>query len=123
MNRPTFLILILSTTITLISCASLTPAQVNSTLPTLTKSKYFTQTQADEAVRTQKCKYLVKGRKYSASVQMTAQGDLRKGAQGIDEWVRLDGGNAYVLVNFTWVAIDDLGTSQLHLEFHTMLCE
>jgi hypothetical protein len=115
--------LALSATITLISCATLTPAQVNSTLPTLTKSKYFTQTQADEAVRTEKCKYLVEGRKYSAPVQMTADGDLRKGAQGIDEWVKLDGGNAYALVNFSWVIIDEWGTSQLHLEFHTLLCE
>jgi hypothetical protein len=48
---------------------------------------------------------------------MTADGDLRKGAQGIDEWVKLDGGNAYALVNFSWVIIDEWGTSQLHWIF------
>lgn len=91
----------------LTSCAtSMTPMQVNNTLPSLTNSKFISQAQAEEAVKSNGCKYLVKGRKYTAPSGLTAKDDLRNGAKGIDEWVKLDGGNAYVLNNFKWVTID-----------------
>lgn len=106
------------------SCAtSMTPRQVNITLPTLTKSKYFTQTEADENVKNGFCKYIVKNRSYVAPVGLTTKDDLKNGAKGIDEWVYLDGGNAYVLRNYKWVTVDDSGSTQLHIEFDTMLCE
>ena len=54
---------------------------------------------------------------------LTVNGDLKYGAKGIDEWVELDGGNAYVLVNYKWVTVDEHGSTQLHIEFDTMLCE
>lgn len=108
----------------LTSCAtSMTPMQVNNTLPSLTNSKFISQAQAEEAVKSNGCKYLVKGRKYTAPSGLTAKDDLRNGAKGIDEWVKLDGGNAYVLNNFKWVTIDHYGSSQLHIVFDTMLCE
>lgn len=108
----------------LTSCAtSMTPMQVNSTLPTLTKSKFISQAQAEEVVKSNGCKYLVKGRNYTAPIGLTTRDDLRNGAKGIDEWVKLDGGNAYVLNNYKWVTVDHNGSTQLHIEFDTMLCE
>ena len=112
----------------LTSCAifppsSLSPNQVNSILPTLTKSTFYSKTQAEEAVKSNRCKYLVKGRSYTAPIAFTAKSDLKNGAKGIDEWVEIDGGNAYTLISYKWVRIDEEGTTQLHLEFDTMLCE
>jgi hypothetical protein len=107
------------------SCAtSMTPIEVNSILPTLTESKFISQAQAEEDIKTGKCKYLVKGRKYNAPIGLTVRDDLKNGAKGIDEWVKIDGGNAYVLTSFNWVtvAIDPQAT-QLYLEFDTMLYE
>jgi len=106
------------------SCAmSLTPLEVNKSLPTLTKSKYITQTSSEEIVRENKCRYLVRGRKYIAPIGLTAQGDLKNGAIGIDGWVQIDGGNAYVLRSFDWVTLDGKDATQLHVEFDTMRCE
>jgi hypothetical protein len=111
------------------SCAtSMTPIEVNNTLPTLTESRFISQAQAEEAVITGRRKYLVRGRKYNAPIGLTVKDDLRNGAKGIDEWVKIDGGNAYVLISFNWVtvAIDPktyAETTQLYLEFDTMLYE
>lgn len=103
----------------LTSCASsMSPMQVNNTLPTLTKSKYVSLSD----IETSKCKYITKSRSYVAPIGLFAKDDLRNGAQGIDEWVTLDGGNAYVLRNYKWVNVDNEAT-QLHLEFDTLLCE
>ncbi len=110
----------------LASCAStlsLSPIEVNNTLPTLTKSKFFSQSQAEEVIKTNKCKYLIKGRNYVAPVGSTAKNDLKNGAVGIDEWVIVDRGNAYALLNFKWVTVDHNGSTQLHIDFDTMLCE
>ncbi len=113
--------------LTLTSCAafqtSMTPNQVYNILPTLTKSKFITQTQAEKAIETGKCKYLVKGRTYTAPMGLTVKGDLKNGAEGIDQWVKLDKGNAYILKSYKWVNVDDSGSTQLSLEFDTMLCE
>lgn len=106
------------------SCAtSMTPIQVNNTLPTMTKSKFMSQAQAEEAIKSNSCRYLVKGRKYTAPMGFTTKNDLKNGAKGIDEWVKLDGGNSYVLNNYNWVTVDHNGSTQLHIEFDTMLCE
>ena len=106
------------------SCAtSMTPIEMNNTLPTLTYSKFITQAQANESTNTKKCKYLVKGRNYNAPIGMTTKDDLRNGAKGIDEWVKLDGGNAYVLTNYKWVRVDNGSATQLYIEFDTLLCE
>jgi hypothetical protein len=106
------------------SCAvSMTPIAVNNTLPTLTKSKFISRAQAEESTKANRCKYLVKGRNYTAPIGFTAKDDLKNGAKGIDEWVKLDGGNAYALISYNWVTVDHKGTTQLHIEFDTMLCE
>ena len=107
----------------LVSCSPMTPTEMDKNLPTLTKSKYLTQAQAEEAVKTNKCMYLVKGREYAAYPGLTAKGDLKNGATGIDDWVKLDGGNAYVLISYKWVTISDQGSTQLEMKFDTMVCE
>ena len=106
------------------SCAtSMSPTEVNSTLPGLTKSKYITQAQAEELVKTTKCRYLVRDRNYVAPIGLTTRDDLKNGARGIDEWVKLDGGNAYVLRNYKWITVDHNGATQLHIDFDTIICE
>ncbi|WP_290820233.1 hypothetical protein [Flavobacterium sp.] len=104
----------------MVSCStSMTPVEVNNTLPKLTKSKFISKTNLDET----KCKYLVKGRNYVAPIGFSVKDDLKYGAQGIDEWVKLDGGNSYILTNYKWVTVDQNGSTQLHLEFDTLKCE
>jgi len=116
--------LIIGVALFLASCASsMSPTKVNYTLPTLTKSKFISQSQAAEAIKTNKCKYLVKGRSYVAPMGFTVKDDLKYGAKGIDEWVELDGGNAYVLISYKWVTVDHNGSTQLYIDFDTMLCE
>ena len=106
------------------SCAtSMSPIEVNNTLPNLTKSKFISQLQAEELTKSNKAKYLVKNRSYVAPMETTTNEDLKNGARGIDEWVKLDGGNAYVLKNFEWTTVDQNGSTQLRVEFDTMLCE
>jgi hypothetical protein len=109
------------------SCAifstSMSPMEVNNTLPSLTKSEFISQAKANEAAETNRCKYLVKGRNYTAPIGLTVKGDLKRGAKWIDEWVELDGGNAYVLINYKWETVGENGSTQLHIEFDTMLCE
>ncbi len=108
----------------LYSCAmSMSPVKVNNTLPNLTESNFIPQTVAVKLIETNKCTYLVEGRNYTAPIGLTVKGDLKNGALGIDEWVQLDGGNSYVLRNFKWITVDGDGSTQLHLEFDTMLCE
>ncbi len=108
----------------LVSCVtSMTPVQVNNSLPTLTKSLYITQSQAEDMVKEGKCKYLVSNRTYVAPMGLSVMADLKYGARGIDEWVALDGGNAYVLKNYKWVTVDYNGGTQLHLDFDTILCD
>ena len=105
------------------SCASLTPIEVNNTLPTYTKSMFFTPKQAIEKQNNNKCKLLVKGRSYAAPMGVTPKHDLKNAAKGIDEWVEMDGGNAYVLINYKWVTVGDDGSTQLYIDFDTMQCE
>jgi len=66
---------------------------------------------------------LVQGRNYVAPMGFTPKNDLKNAAKGIDEWVELDGGNAYVLINFKWVTVDGNGSTELHIDFDTMRCE
>jgi len=101
----------------------MTPIQVNNNLPSLTKSHYIKQSEVESIIERGNCRYLVKSREYVAPVGITAKNDLKNAARGIDEWVQLDGGNAYLLKNFKWVTVDDSGSTQLHVEFATLLCE
>lgn len=106
------------------SCAtSMTPIEINNELPSLTKATFISQVKAEEMAKLNKCKYLVRNRTYVAPMGLSTKHDLKYGAKGIDEWVKLDGGNAYVLKNYKWIAVGDKGATELHLEFDTMFCE
>jgi hypothetical protein len=107
----------------LTSCStSMSPIEINNKLPNLTKSKFISQSQAEEMTNSNDCKYLVKNRSYAAPIGLTKTNDLNNAARGIDEWVQLDEGNAYVLKNYKWVIVTD-DTTQLHVEFDTLLCK
>ncbi|WP_338732137.1 hypothetical protein [Mangrovimonas cancribranchiae] len=106
------------------SCAtSMTPSEVNNLLPTLTNTTFYNKPQAIKALKNNKCSVLVKGRSYVAPIGTTVKNDLKNAAYGIDEWVKIDGGNAYSLVNYKWVTVDHNGSTQLHVDFDTMLCK
>lgn len=106
------------------SCAmQMSPSEVSTQLPSLTKSKYISHPQAEELLKTGKGRYLVRNRTYVAPMGLTAKEDLINGANGIDDWVKLDGGNAYELKSCNWLPVGNNGATQLHLEFDTMLCE
>ena len=124
MLKFTKLYSILSISLINISCStSMTPIEVSNSLPTLTKSIYIPQNQKDIFLETNKCKLLNSGRNYVAPIGISVKDDLRNGAKGIDEWVKLDGGNAYLLKNFRWVTVNNDGTTQLDLDFDTYACE
>ena len=115
---------IFSLAMLLSSCSSsMTPIQVNNTLPTLTSTSLYNQSQGNEALKNNKCRLLVEERSYVAPIGLTVKDDLKNGAKGIDEWVQMDGGNAYILKNYKWVTVDHNGSTQLHVEFDTMQCE
>jgi hypothetical protein len=106
------------------SCAtSMTPAQLNNVLPTLTESLFISQAQVEEILKNSTCKYLVRNRTYVAPMGLSTKDDLKNAAKGIDEWVKLDAGNAYVLKNYKWVTVDHNGSTQLTIDFDTMKCE
>ena len=114
----------LGITILISSCASYTsPIKFSATLPQFTKSKFIQQAQMEQAIENNGCKYLVKGRNYEAPSGFGNTGDIKNAAKGIDEWVTLDGGNAYVLTNFSWKTVNNNGISPLFVEFDTMKCD
>lgn len=118
------LTLLLNLPLIIISCStSMTPIEVSNNLPNLTKSIYIPQNQSSIFIDTNKCKVLNTGRNYVAPIGISVKDDLRNGAKGIDEWVKLDGGNAYLLKNFRWVTVNDNGATQLDLDFDTYSCE
>jgi hypothetical protein len=119
--------LVLSVVLFFTSCAvfqtSMSPTEVYKTLPEYTKTFFLTAAQANNSI----CQCLVKGRSYTAPIGLTVKDDLWNGAKGIDEWVKLDGGNAYVLKNYQWITVgmNQYGTSatQLYVEFDTYFCK
>ena len=103
---------------------TMTPLEVNQTLPMLTKSTYLTA----EQTQNPNCKNITRGKSYTAPLGLSAKDDLRNAAAGIDEWVTIEGGNAYKLTNFRWITIstDKYGSptsTQLVVDFDTYLCK
>ncbi|MFM2292085.1 MAG: hypothetical protein RIS29_1898 [Bacteroidota bacterium] len=106
------------------ACArSMTAVQVARSLPKLTHAFYLSQSEANENVSNNCCKYLVKGRIYKVPMDMAVHFDLISGAKEIDACVARDGGNAYVVTNYKWLVADDKGSTQLYIEFDTLLCQ
>jgi hypothetical protein len=103
--------------------SSMSPTELYDTLPTYTNATFMTANQ----VQNSNCILLTENRSYTAPIGPTVKGDLKNGAKGIDEWVELDGGNAYVVKDFHWmtVAVDPQSggrTTQLYIEFDTYVC-
>ena len=128
MKIYTKIIILFCATILFSSCAlfqtSMSPKEVYNTLPKYTKTTFLTAAQ----VQNSNCSCLTKNRSYTAPIGLTVKDDLWNGAQGIDEWVVLDGGNAYVLRNYQWMTVGynaQYGTSatQLYVEFDTYICK
>jgi hypothetical protein len=85
----------------IVSCAtSMTPSEFAEAFPKSTKSRSYDRARASEAIRDGSCKLQVAGRKYTAPIGFVLTDDMRYGAVGVDEWVRIDGGNAYAINNF-----------------------
>ena len=92
-------------------------------LPKLTQSKLVPQSEIDSLISTDKCKYLTRGRSYAAPAGLFAKNDLKNAAKGIDEWVQLDKGNAYILTNYKWISMNHSGSTQLNVDFDTLFCK
>ena len=111
------------TTALLAGCVmSMSPVEFVNTFPKSTESRFYNLTNADDALSNGQCRLLVTGRSYAAPVGLTVQSDVNYGAQGVDEWVQVDGGNAYRMTNFKWINLLD-GSTQLVVYFDTMDCE
>jgi hypothetical protein len=128
MKKVLNLILLFCVVTVFSSCAffqtAMSPTEVYNTLPNYTKTTFLTAAQAQNS----NCSCLTKNRSYTAPIGMTVKDDLRNGAKGIDEWVTLDGGNAYVLKNFQWMTVgyntqDGTRATQLYIEFDTYICK
>ena len=105
----------------LLGCAmSMPPKEFMSEFPKATETNFYTKLDASEAVENGICKKLILNRQYSAAIGMTVGGDLDNAAQGVDDWVISDGGNAYSLNNYEWV--DLINKTQLVVYFDTMKC-
>ncbi|MDE0472642.1 MAG: hypothetical protein OXH57_11960 [Ekhidna sp.] len=100
----------------------MTPIRFYKKLSERTQSKGYTEREGEEQIKRGKCKRIVKKRYYVAPVASSANGDIKRAGKGVDEWIYLDNGNAYMLRNYKWV-MRDYGVSQLELEFDTMICE
>ena len=73
------------------------------------------KSEAEEKVKNNGCKYLVRNRIYVAPMGLSTKEDLKHGAIGIDEWVKLDGGNSYVLKNYKWSLVSSVCFPHLYL--------
>ena len=54
---------------------------------------------------------------------LSVKGDMKYAAKGLDDWVKIDGGNAFILNNYKWVTLDINGATQLEIDFDTMKCQ
>jgi hypothetical protein len=105
------------------------PMQFNTEFNELTNSRMYSKADAKLAVASKKCSYL-ELRDYYSGDRLNGLKDMKKGAIGVDQWVSLDGGNAFSLEAYRWVPPGVIvyektgGTStELKIEFYTMLCD
>ena len=113
--------LLIASLVFVTGCAmSMTPKEFMEKFPQVTKAKFYSLTDARDAEMQGTCRILVKDRSYTAPLGLTVNGDLENGARGVDEWIYLDGGNAFILKDFEWIHVPE-GT-QLIVYFDTMIC-
>ena len=122
-RTPISIVLFISILVSIACATSMTPIQFLEKFPNSTDSSFYDKPGANKAIANGKCKLLVNGRKYVSPIGFTVDDDLQNGAEGVDEWVQADSGNAYALNSFEWISIGDQGTTQLIVYFDTMLCD
>tara|TARA_B100001093_G_C26521603_1_gene881998 strand:+ start:184 stop:507 length:324 start_codon:yes stop_codon:yes gene_type:complete len=95
----------------------------------LTNSRMYSKADAKLAVTSKKCSYL-ELRDYYSGARLNGLEEMKNGAIGVDEWVSLDGGNAFSLEAYRWVlagvsVYDGTGgtSAELKIEFYTMSCD
>lgn len=103
---------------------SMSPSELYAVLPTLSTTKFLQEADAQKLG----CTCLTKNRNYTAPMGLTVKHDLKNAAKGIDEWVQIDKGNAYVVKNYKWVTVgydmkNGSTATQLYIEFDTYSCK
>lgn len=93
----------------MVGCTALTPSEFLARFPQKTEAAYYNRLEGEEAVKSGACEVLVEDRTYNAPIRASLNKEMTKGAQGIDEWVYADGGNAYILNNYEWKAVGNEG--------------
>ena len=121
-------LVVISSILLFASCSafktSMTPTELYATLPAMTTTKFLQEAEVQKLG----CTCLTKNRNYTAPMGLTVKHDLKNAAKGIDEWVQIDKGNAYVLKNYKWITVNyDAKTgstaTQLYVEFDTYSCK
>lgn len=88
----------------------------------MTKSKLIMPQELNALVDNKKCA-LISSKSYAGPVALSIKGDMKKAAKGVDEYVELEGGNAYHIKNYKWENFGHLGSTQLNIDFDIYKCD
>ena len=100
----------------------MSPTTFINEFPKATHNKYIAKSESKIVIANGSCKTLVENRKYVAPIGLTVHGDVSNAANGVDEWVTADKGNAYIVNNFEWISVGNEGNTQLIIYFNTLYC-
>lgn len=104
------------------SCASLhTPSKFLEYLSKNTKNIMISERIMNRYVSEQQCQLIKASRYYIVPMKFSEKNDIKSAAIGIDDWLKIDGGNAFVLKNYNWRNVD-IGAKQLEVIFDTYQC-
>ena len=107
---------------TLSGCTAMTASQFYTEFPRATSTRYLTNAEAISAMQNGSCR-AIDNHTYNAPIGLSAGGDVRNGAEGVDQIVENYGGNAYRITEFGWTIVKEDGMTQLGLKFTSLLCE
>ena len=97
-------------------------SQFYTEFPRATSTRYLTNAEAISAMQNGSCK-AIDNHTYNAPIGLSVGGDVRNGAEGVDQIVENYGGNAYRIIYFGWTIVMEDGTTQLGLKFTSLLCD
>jgi hypothetical protein len=100
--------------------SSLTASEFYAEFPRLTSTRYLDGAVATVATENGEC-IVLQIHRVRAAIGATVYIDMQNGAQDVDGIVINEGGNSYRMTNFQWVDVNS--STQLVLEFTSMLCE
>ena len=103
-------------------CTSMTASQFYTEIPRATSTRYLTNAEAISAMQNGSCR-AIDNHTYNAPIGFSVGGDVRNGAEGVDQIVENYGGNAYRITEFGWTIVREDGTTQLGLKFASLLCD